>query len=283
MANLSILAAVPLQATARFREGFAAEPQFEITLVTDLDNALAVLDDASKQIEVFVIDNALGNIDAYEVVKEIRQTYPRLIIILVDEEADFALPGRADDVSTTPFENNDLVNRIKRLNEDRRLQTLRADALPPVRAFAKQLLKAGKGVSKQQAAVAAVQEIGYDYVAFYSIKQVTPPELSLVAQVGAEEVLRLAPKNPNYQDSVMGWVAQNGQSRIVTPEDEPNHPFVLKKQFQSAVCVPVGTTLRFGVLFACRVAPSAISGENVLMLELVSAQLASALAKDQHY
>jgi hypothetical protein len=43
----------------------------------------------------------------------------------------------------------------------------------------------------------------------------------------------------------------------------------------------VGTTLRFGVLLACRKDADSITGDNVMMLELVSAQLASALAKEQ--
>jgi GAF domain-containing protein len=74
-------------------------------------------------------------------------------------------------------------------------------------------------------------------------------------------------------------VSQNGQSRIVGPDDQPNHPFIRQQRFHSGVCVPVGTTLRFGVILACRDQPDAISQQNVLMLELVSAQLASALAK----
>jgi hypothetical protein len=43
--------------------------------------------------------------------------------------------------------------------------------------------------------------------------------------------------------------------------------------------VPVGTTMRFGVILACREQPDAITQQNVMMLEVVSAQLASALAR----
>jgi GAF domain-containing protein len=81
--------------------------------------------------------------------------------------------------------------------------------------------------------------------------------------------------------SLMGWVAQNGQSRTVAPDDDLNHPFVTAMKFRAAACVPVGTALRFGVLVACRTDSGTITQENVMMLELVSAQLASALAKDQ--
>jgi hypothetical protein len=240
---------------------------------------LDVLDNPGKQSDVFIIDNALG--DVYELLKDVRHSYPRLIIISVDEEADFALPGRADDVSTHPFENSDLITRIKRLNEDRRLQTLRADALPPVRAFAKSILKAGgKASSRQQAAVEAVRELGYDYVAFYAVSKSDKPTLMLVAQVGSDEDIKLAPKTPDYDTSLMGWVAQNGQSRTVSSDDETNHPFVSKKRYLSGACVPVGTTLRFGVLVACKEVEEAISQENVMMLELVCAQLASSMAKE---
>ena len=277
--ELNILAAVKDTSTERFREGLQAESTFNVKLVNSIASAREVLDSLARQTDVFIIDNELG--DSYDLIKEIRQSYPRLIIIRIDEEADFALPGRADDVSTTPFDNNDLITRIKRLNEDRRLQTLRADALPPVRSFAKSLLKAGKGTSKQQAAVEAVKELGYDYVGFYTITRTDEDELTLAAQVGPDDAIQEAPRKPDFNTSLMGWVAQNGQSRTVAPEDDLNHPFVTSMKFRAGACVPVGTALRFGVLVACRTDSGTISQENVMMLELVSAQLASALAKDQ--
>ena len=264
--ELNILAAVKESETERFRDGLQKEVSFNVSLVNSIASAREVLDAPARQTDVFIIDNSLG--DTYELIQEIRHSYPRLIIILVDEEADFALPGRADDVSTVPFENNDLITRIKRLNEDRRLQTLRADALPPVRSFAKSLLKAGKGTSKQQAAVEAVKELGYDYVGFYAITRTDTEELTLAAQVGPEDAIQDAPKKPNFQTSLMGWVAQNGQSRTVSPEDDLNHPFVTAMKFRAAACVPVGTALRFGVLVACRQEAETISQEHVMMLEL---------------
>jgi DNA-binding response OmpR family regulator len=278
--TLYILAAVQEKAADRYKDGLKKESQFDVAIMTSVAEARQSLDDPKKQSDVFIIDNALG--DTFELVKEIRHSYPRLIIILVDEEADFALPGRADDISTTPFENNDLITRIKRLSEDRRLQTLRADVLPPVRSFAKSILGAGtKGQSRQQAAVEAVKELGYDYVAYYSVTRADPPELLLVAQVGPEEITRIAPHRPEYENSLLGWVARNGQSRTIRPDDEPTHPFIKRKEFLNAACVPVGTTLRFGVMLACRKDADSISGEMVMMLELVSAQLSSALAKEQ--
>jgi hypothetical protein len=277
--KLNILAATQLPSMARYRENLRKEPQFAVNVVTDLDKAREAMDDPAKQTDVLVLDNGLGD-DVHQLIKEVRQTYPRLLIILIDESADFAMPGRADDVTTTPFENDDLITRIKRLHEDRHLQTLRADALPSVRVFAKSLLKAGKGKAKQQAAVEAIKEIGYDYVAFYALTATNPPEMTLVAQVGPNDVTSGAPKKQEYEGSLIGWVVRNGQSRIITPTDELSHPFLQKKRYFTGVCVPVGTTMRFGVLFACKEAENSITQENVMILELVSAQLASALAKD---
>jgi hypothetical protein len=277
-ANIHVLAAVRLPSVARFRENLSKDPKLKVTVVTSEPSAREILANAEKRTDVFVVDNGLGNV--FELVKELRQTYPRLLNLLVDEDADFGMPGRADDVSTEPFKDDDLIKKIKRLAEERRLETLRADALPPVRNFAKSLRKANKGLGKQQAAVEAVQELGYDYVAFYSVAPSDPPSLSLGAQVGPNAITNMVPARTDYS-GVMGWVVQNGQSRIVGPGDDPNHVLIEKGKFGAAACVPVGSTMRFGVVIACREQPGSIKMENVLMLELVSAQLASALAKEQ--
>jgi hypothetical protein len=273
--KIHVLAAARLQSIVQYRESLKQDPQIKLTLTHSEDEARNVLADSQKRTDVFVVDNSLGGV--YELLKDLRQTYPRLLIILVDEESDFAMPGHADDVSTTPFENDDLLKRIKRLNEERSLETLRADALPPVRQFAKSLRRAGQ--SKPQAAVEAIKELGYDYVAFYNIVPTTPPELRLSAQVGPSNLTAMAPQMQDYENSLVGWVSQNGQSRIIGPDDQPNHPFIRQQRFGSGACVPVGTTMRFGVILACREQPDAITQQNVMMLEVVSAQLASALAR----
>lgn len=276
--SINVLAAVRLASVVRFRENLSKEPKFKVTVVTSEVSARELLAHPEKHTDVLVIDNGLGSV--FEMIKELRHTYPRLFIILVDEEADFGMPGRADDVSTEPFKEDDLIKKIKRLFEERRLETLRADELPPVRTFAKSLRKATKGLGKQQAAVSAIQELGYDYVAFYAVAATEPPSLSLSAQVGPNAITSMVPVRSDYS-GLLGWVAQNGQSRIVGPGDEPNHILIEKGKFASAACVPVGSALRFGVILACRIQPSSIKQENVLMLELVSTQLASALAKEQ--
>jgi GAF domain-containing protein len=275
--KIHVLAAVRLPSIVEYRQNLSRDSQLKATIVTSEEEAREVLADSQKRTDVFVVDNNLGGI--FELVKELRQTYPRLLILLVDQEADFGMPGHADEVSVAPFEDDDLLKRIKRLTEERRLETLRADTLPPVRQFAKSLRRVGPGHPKQQAAVEAIKELGYDYVAFYTLVPTTPPELKLGAQVGPGPITATAPQQQDYEQSLVGWVAQNGQSRIVGPEDQPNHPFIKQQRFGAGVCVPVGTTLRFGVLFACREQHNAITQQNVMMLELVSAQLASALAK----
>ena len=222
----------------------------------DFDAARALLADSQKPTSVFVIDSGLG--DVYELVKRLRQSYPRLLIVLVDGGADFSLPGQADEVSVDPFEDGDLIRRIKRLAEERSLETLRADALPPVRAFAKSLRRARPGQAKQQAAVEAIQELGYDYVAFYNLIPTDPPSLRLGAQIGPDALTASAPQQQDVHTSLVGWVTQNGQSRIVAPHDEPNHPFIHQGRFQAGVCVPVGTTMRFGAILACRQQANAI-------------------------
>src|SRR5438105_1290567 len=216
-AHIYVLAAVRLPSVARFRENLSKDPKLKVTVVTSEANARDILANADKRTDVFVVDNGLGKV--YELIKELRQTYPRLLILLVDEEADFGMPGRADDVSTEPFKEDDLIKKIKRLAEERRLETLRADALPPVRNFAKSLRKAGKGLGKQQAAVEAVKQLGYDYVAFYAVAPTDPPSLSMGAQVGPNAITSMVPVRSDY-NGLLGWVAQNGQSRIVGAGDE---------------------------------------------------------------
>ena len=272
-----VLAAVRVASVVRYREALTKELTFKPTVVTSEQAARDLLADSTRYFDAFVIDNNLGN--AFELVKELRQAYPRLAIVLVDEEADFGMPGRADEVSTTPFTDDDLVKKIKRLMQERRVETLRADALPPVRMFAKRINKDSKGASKHQAAVETVKELGYDYVAFYAITPTDPPVLSLSAQTGSATVQSLVPTKTDYS-GLLGWVVQNGQSKIVGPDDQPNHILIEKGKFGAAACVPVGTTLRFGVFLACREQSGSISREGVLMLELIASQLAAALAKD---
>lgn len=275
--KIHVMVGLRLQALARYRENLSPDPQFALNFLPSLEKLQQALEDPTKRADVLVVDNGLGDMFSY--IREVRNKYPRLLIVLVDEEADFAMPGHADEVSTNPFENHELSKIIKRLFEDRRLETLRADSLPSVRNFAKAILKS-KGPAKLQAAVGAIQEMGYDYVVYYSVTPTDPPTILQAAHVGPPAVLSIAPSRLDYENNIIGWVNRTGQSCIVNKDSAPNHPFVAKGRFGSGAGVPVGTTLQFGVVFVCREQPNAILQEDVVMLELVSAQLASALARE---
>lgn len=276
---IHVLAAVPREMLARYRDHLARDSQLSLTLVTRHDEVIAHLNVQRAHTDALVLDNRLG--DAFEFVKELRQTYPTLLIVLVDEEADFGLPGQADDLSVAPFEDDDLLRRIKRLVEERRLQTLRADIVPPVRTLAKKLVRARSRKTMLQATVEAVRDVGYDYAAFYALEGQAPDVLVLRAQAGSPDLTSAAPPQQAGEQTLVGWVARNGQSRVVGPADQPTHPFVEQRRLNSAVCVPVGMALRFGVLLACCQAPGTVAQRQVMMLELISAQLASALARQE--
>src|SRR6185369_4504487 len=153
MASVDILVTVKRDDASRYYKSLSEHKDFRLNIVSETKDALDALADRDKHVDVLILDNNLGH--TYELIGDLRHTYPRLLIVLVDEEADFAMPGQADDISTEPFANDDLARRITRLMSDRRLETLRADTMPPVREFAKKLRKASGESGKQQAAVAA--------------------------------------------------------------------------------------------------------------------------------
>lgn len=278
MAVTDVLIAVRREDASRYYKNLSAQKDLRLQIVSEKADALNVLADPDKHVDVLVIENHLGGV--FELITELRHTYPRLFIIIVDEEADFGLPGQADEISTMPFTNNDLVRRITRLMSDRQLETLRADSLPAVREFAKRLRKAVGEAGKQQAAVSACKDLDYEYVSFYRLESLDPLKLSLKAHEGTPPVMAAAPKQSVPED-VITWVAQTGQSRIVSPEDEPNYLLVKRSRMGAAACVPViFSGARYGVLVACRERPGTIGQDHVMMLELVCAQLAAAISKE---
>lgn len=278
MSPIDILVAVQREKTSTYKQNLAANKNFRLQIVTTKGDALSILEDRDKHIDVLVIDDQLGGV--FDFVTELRHTYPRLFIILVDEEADFGLPGKADDISTAPFENNDLARRITRLMSDRQLETLRADSLPAVRDFAKRLRKAPGESGKQQVAVSACKELGYDYVAFFRTESLNPPKITLRAQEGDHSIQTIAPKQASADDLIT-WVAQNGQSRIATTDDELNYPLVKRGRLNVVVCVPVAYGgNQYGIIIACSEEAQSINEEQVMMIELISAQLAAAVTKE---
>lgn len=277
--KIHVLAAVPPATLSRYRQLLSRDEQIKLSIVTQDQDARAFLKQSQQRADVLVLDSALC--DAYALINELRQSYPRLMILLVDSEADFSTAGRADDVTTRPFEDGDLLRRIKRLAQERQLETVRADMLPPVRTVAKQLRRAGSSHAKQIAVVDAIAEMGYDYVAFYRLLPVTPPTLSLAAQTGPPQLSDIAPPSLPVEGTLPGWVAESGQSRVVSAAERPSHPLIERGLVAAGACVPVGTSLRFGVLFACRTEARAIAEQHVKLLELIGAQLANALAREQ--
>lgn len=276
MSSLNILVTVPSEATERYQTHLAAQEQFVVHTVASDTEARAALAGQEKRTDILIVDNALDGV--FELIRDSRQTYPRLLIILVDEEADFLMPGRADDVSTDPFIDNDLVKRIFRLLRERETETLRADSLPPVRAVAKALREATGVKGKAGAVVEAVHELGYDFVGYYCLEDDGPP-LLLLAASGPQAITSIVPQKQN-EASLVGWVAENGQLRIVGPEDEPNFSLVKRGRLGAGACVPVGSATRYGVLLACREQPESITHENAMVLELIGGQLAVTLARE---
>lgn len=279
MAHVDLLVAVPQQDAARFFNNLRAYDEFNVRVVTTLEDAIQDIANRDHPTDVFVVSQQLT--ETNNPINELRMAYPRLIIVLIDEEADFAIPGQADEISTEPFTNDDLAKRIQRLMSDRQLETIRADSLPAVRLFAKKLRDASGEVGKLQAAASACREMNYDYVACYKLDGAEATSLTLKAQDGPRPIKSVAPKAAN-PDDLMGWVAKTGQSRVAAPEDNPNHPLVAKGRLGAVACVPVTIgNDRYGVLVACRDVPGSITQENVLMLELISAQLSASLSREE--
>lgn len=279
MAKVEILLAVKKEDAARYYKNLVAHEGFTIQVVHTVADAQAVLASGDQRVDVFVVDNRLDNV--FHTIGELRLSYPRLLIILVDEESDFGMPGQADDISTDPFKNDDLARKIRRLMSDRQMETVRSDSLPAVRNFAKQLRAATGALGKQQAAVSACKDTGYDYVAYYHKDSGVEAHLLLRAQAGPAAIQSIAPKEASGED-LIGWVLVNGQSRIAGPEDSPNHNLVVRGRLGAVACVPVSFNgVGYGVMAAFRDRPGSITQENVMMLELIGAQLAAALSKER--
>ncbi len=272
--SINLLIVVRREHATRYFQNLSALQEFRVRLVTDVGEAKTMLTD--KHADVLVLDNELDG--SFQLISYLRQAKPSLLIVSVDEEADFAIPGLADDISTTPFIENDLARRIHRLMSDRRLETLRADSMPPVREVAKKLRRAEGEIGKIEATVSACRDLNYDYVAFYRVESLDPLNVSLKAQDGLKPLQAAAPKTASLQD-VIGLVAQTGQSRIAVQTDDINHPFVSRGKLGSLAGIAIGVTNRYGVLLAARERPNSISQQDVMMLELLGAQLAAVIAK----
>jgi len=276
MRTIDLLALIRREDKARYEENLNAAGDVHLQVVHDPKAMNMILMDS--HVDVLVIDNALER--AYAVISGLRQTYPRLIIVLIDEEADFGMPGQADELSTEPFKNNDLVKKVRRLIADRQMETVRSDTLPAVRNVAKRLRSAPGLIGKQQAGVQSCMELGYDYVAYYHKVSDQPLLISLKAQDGPAAVQAIAPKEA-APDDLITWVISNGQSRIASPEDRPNHLLVARGRMGAVACVPCTFNgVIYGAIAAMRDRPGSINQEHVLMLELVASQVAAAMSQE---
>lgn len=251
---------------------------FNIQVTHDLGDTRLVLDNRDQRVDVLVVDNRLDA--APDTVSRLRQSYPRLIIILVDEDADFGMPGQADEFLTDPLNNDALARLIRRMMADRQTETLRSDSMPAVRHFAKALRDSPGLLGKFYTTVEMCKDLGYDYVAYYHQVEAEPLRLELKAQEGPKVITSIVPQDAQADD-LMVWVMQNGKSRIAGPEETPNHPLVARGRLGIVACAPVTfNAMTYGVLVACNDRPGSITQENVLMLELIGAQLAAAISKE---
>jgi len=279
MAPIDILAALRQDRIKRYQDNLCDYADFVFQFSSDLTEAMALIADTDHHIDLLIVDNDLDT--THDFVKTLRQKYPRLLIVLVDEDADFGLPGHADELSTNPFSDNDLMRKIEKLVNDRRMESLRSDSLPAVRNISRQLGAAVTFTAKAEAAAEVIHDLGYDYVAYYNIDATEPLSLSLIAQQGPIAVNAIAPETAGPED-LMGWVAQNQQSHIAGPDDRPTHPLVARGRLGAVVCVPVTFNgVPYGALAACNDRPGSIQQDGIVMLELVATQLGSALAQQE--
>ncbi len=277
MLPVNLLALIRPEHADRFSSFLGEQPHLTVTVVSEFESAVNELDRPSMLTDILILDHGLERV--YDFIPMLRENYPRLLILLVDEDADFATPGLADDITTTPFSGDDLVRRIQRLISDRRLETLRADVMPPVREFGKALRKATGEIGKQQVAVNTCKEMGYDYAAFFKIESSDPAKFVVKAQAGNADILAIAPRELG-DNNIVSWVAKTGHSASATPNDEINYVLVKRGRMQACAAIPVGTTNRTGILLVCREGGGSITPQQILVLELVSAQLANIMSRD---
>lgn len=273
LTQTSLLVAVRREHASRYYTGLTSAGDYAIDIVSDGVSVLERLADQKRAFDVLVLDHGLQG--AHELLLTLRRDHNSLLVILVDEEADFVVPGYADDISTEPFTENDLIRRIDRLMADRRLETISVSVPPIVRSFAKQLRKATGETGKHRAALSVCRELGFDYCAFYR-----PGENDrfgvLIAQDGPELLLANAPQHSTTGDIVTA-VLHNAETQSITAETPDLHPLLKDGSLTELVCAPVGSGARYGVIVAGIAQPGALGSEQIMMLDLICAQLAAVL------
>ncbi|MDZ4771463.1 MAG: GAF domain-containing protein [Chloroflexota bacterium] len=274
MTSIDVLIVVRREHAPRYFQNLSAIKEFRVRLVTDPIEARTMV--VERHVDVIVLDNSMDG--AFELIQHFRKAKPSLLIVSVDEEADFAIPGFADDVTTNPFREDDLSRRIQRLMSDRRLETVRSDSMPPVREVAQKLRRATGEIGKLDAIIATCRDLSFDYAAIYRLETLEPLRIVLRTQDGLKPLHPAAPKEASAGD-VIAQVAQTGQSRIIAQSDSINHAFVSRGRLGTAACVAIGSTNRYGVLLCGRERANSITAQDVLMLELLGAQLSAVITR----
>lgn len=247
MSKTRVFAIVRAERAHRYEQEFSGAHWVHAQVISSIEQSFPKI--AENDPQILIIDQSLDGAFAY--INSFRQQHPKISIIIVDEDADFALPGAADDITTTPFKEGDLLRRIRRLLANRQMETLRADAMPPVRELNKRLRNAVGEHAKAHEAVSACLELGYVYAALYRLNLRDPIQVNLIAQDGEDKAQQLAPLQADDTQAV-GWVAKTGQSRLLRVEDTPGHPLISSEYVSEAAVVPVGVTNRYGTLFAAK-------------------------------
>jgi GAF domain-containing protein len=75
--------------------------------------------------------------------------------------------------------------------------------------------------------------------------------------------------------------ALTGQLELLNADQHQHFALVERGRLKSAAVIPVGIARRYGVLLAAHAAPQDILARDVLMLELIVAQLGTFLARSR--
>jgi hypothetical protein len=278
--QLKLLLFIQPEDVARYRQHFAAHSGVEDAYVHTVPALQLALHQQTP--DVLVIDNRFER--AYRLVPILQQQQPRLIVVLVDEQVDFAMPGYADDISTSPLVNDDLMRRIRQLIAERQMETARASAMPLVRSITRRMRAVSGAPAKQRVIVEAVRElVGYDYTACYNVTQLKPPLLALAAHDGQSDALQFAPET-NQPDDLLTRVLETGHAYYASIGQTPTHPLVAMRRFGAVACVPcVYNGLIYGVLVVMRNQERSIDDDHLRTLELVTTQYAAQVAREVQY
>ena len=278
MQTVSVLLAIPESKRATYYEGLSDDPSLSIHTVHTAESLFEEVR-TIEPLDLLIIDSLLDP-RTHQIVGDIRRTRPRLIMILIDQSADFGTRGHADALSTDPFQNNELLRVIRRLLNERNTETLQSSAMPAIRDIYRRMRSAVGVAGKRQEAAQCCLEVGFVYAAYYEVVNDDPFHLDLQTQAGPQSLKASAPRSADI-NGLIGWSAANNQTRIAQAGDTLSHRFITHGRVSSAIAIPVASDHQlYGALIACADAGVTISQDRVMLVELISAQLAAALVHD---